>query len=394
MHVEVAAAPWAPEHRLVKVGLKGKDVIWGQTPASNLVFLLDVSGSMEAQNKLPLLKQALKMLVERLGQNDRVAIVVYAGASGLVLPSTSASDKQKIMDALDNLSAGGSTNGAEGILLAYKVALENYIKGGINRVIIATDGDFNVGPTSQGELVRLIDQKAKSGVFLSVLGFGMGNLKDSILEKLADKGNGNYAYIDTAQEARKVLVEEIGGTMMTIAKDVKIQVEFNPATVQGYRLIGYENRMMAHQDFNNDGKDAGEIGAGHTVTAFYEVVPKGVSIKLDNVDDLKYQSPGTVAKNEELMTLKLRYKNPDVDKSNLIEYAVNDQGQKFNDASPDFRFAASVAGVGMILRDSKGKGTATLNGMLEIAIKASENDQSGYRAEFTRLIQKIKSMQK
>lgn len=395
VHVETAAAPWKAQHRLVKIGLKGKSVEWGNTPSSNLVFLIDVSGSMESPNKLPLLRKSLKMLVERLGQNDRVAIVVYAGASGLALPSTSAADKQAIMDVLDKLSAGGSTNGGEGIRLAYKIAQENFIKDGLNRVIIATDGDFNVGTTSQGELVRLIEEKAQSNVFLSVLGYGMGNFKDNTLEKLAAKGNGNYAYIDSENEARKVLVEEIGGTMMTIAKDVKIQVEFNPAEVEAYRLIGYENRILAHQDFNDDKKDAGDIGAGHTVTAFYEVVPKGVKFEVPGVDALKYQKPATPAKSSgEMMTVKLRYKKPDEKKSSLIEYAVRDSGRKFAEASADFRFAAAVAGVGMVLRESQFKAAATFESMLAIASEALAADtrEDTYRTEFVQLLKKMKTM--
>ena len=274
--METARCPWQPEHRLVRIALKGRELPNGERPPANLVFLVDVSGSMREPNKLPLVKEALKLLVDQLGANDRIAIVVYAGAEGLALPSTPGSDKATIRAALDSFSAGGTTHGSAGLQLAYQTADASFIKGGVNRVILATDGDFNVGITNQGDLVRLIEEKAKSGVFLTALGFGMGNYKDSTLEKLADHGNGNYAYIDTLREARKVLVEQLSGTLVTIAKDVKLQVEFNPATVKAFRLIGYENRVLAHQDFNDDKKDAGEIGAGHTVTALYEIVPAGV----------------------------------------------------------------------------------------------------------------------
>ena len=288
-HAEVAQAPWAPAHRLLKVGLKGREMAWEQRPSSNLVFLLDVSGSMQPDNKLPLLKSALRLLIERLGENDRVAIVVYAGASGLILPSTSGDQQRPLLAALDRLEAGGSTHGSSGIQLAYAMAVANFIPGGINRVILATDGDFNVGVTDQGSLTRLIQEKAQSGVFLTVLGFGMGNYQDSTLEKLADQGNGNYAYIDTLGEARKVLVEEIHSTLVTIAQDVKIQIEFNPLQVEAYRLVGYENRLLAPEDFNDDTQDAGEIGAGHTVTALYEIIPAGQEAPVGSVDALRYQ---------------------------------------------------------------------------------------------------------
>ena len=293
VNLDAASCPWQPAHRLVRIGLKGREMPNEKRPASNLVFLLDVSGSMEPANRLPLVKQAMRLLVEKLGENDRVAIVVYAGASGLALPSTTGDHKEQILRALENLQAGGSTNGAQGIELAYQTAAEHFIKGGVNRVILATDGDFNVGTTSEGDLVRLIQEKAKGGVFLSVLGVGDDNLNDSTMQKLADKGNGNYAYLDSLEEARKVLVQQINGTLVTIAKDVKIQVEFNPARVASYRLIGYEKRMLRKEDFNNDKIDAGEIGAGHTVTALYEVVPAGAepnpAASVPPVDPLKYQ---------------------------------------------------------------------------------------------------------
>jgi Ca-activated chloride channel family protein len=387
--VEVASAPWKPEHRLVKVGLKGRDIAQDKRPPSNLVFLIDVSGSMQPPNKLPLIKRGLPLLIEKLTENDRVAIVVYAGASGLVLPSTACDHKAKILTALENLEAGGSTNGASGIQLAYDTAIANFIKGGTNRVILATDGDFNVGVTNQGELTRLIEDNAKSGVFLSVLGFGMGNYKDSTLEKLADKGNGNYAYVDSLQEARKVLVEEMGGTLITIAKDVKIQVEFNPALVGAYRLIGYENRILRAEDFNDDTKDAGEIGAGHTVTALYEVVPAGKEGVLPGIDALKYQKPveaSRESKSGELLTVKLRYKEPDGMTSKLMQFPVSDRGTAWAQASRDFKFASAVAALGMILRDSPHKGNATLGSVLELAEAGKGADKQGYRAEFIELV--------
>ena len=368
--VEVAQAPWALEHRLVRIGLKGQELGMEQRPSSNLVFLLDVSGSMQPANKLPLLKNAMRLLVDRLGEKDRVAIVVYAGASGLVLPSTSSDQKGEILAALENLRAGGSTNGGSGIRLAYQTAVSNFITGGVNRVILATDGDFNVGTTNQGDLTRLIEDNAKSGVFLTVLGFGMGNYKDSTLEKLADMGNGNYAYIDTINEARKVLVNEINSTLVTIAKDVKIQIEFNPLQVSAYRLIGYENRLLRQEDFNDDTKDAGEIGAGHTVTALYEIVPAGKGLQIPGVDPLKYQTPmGTtdVAQSGELLTLKFRYKQPDGETSRLLEFPVRDGDRAYSQASQDFKFAAAVASFGMILRESPYKGNGTLAAVLELA---------------------------
>jgi Ca-activated chloride channel family protein len=393
--LEVASAPWMPDHRLVRIGLKGREVSDAQRPPANLVFLLDVSGSMTHPNKLPLVKQSLRLLVEKLRPDDRVAIAVYAGASGLALPSTSAREKATILEAINELTPGGSTNGAMGIQLAYDIAKANFVPGGVNRVILATDGDFNVGTTSEGELVNLIEEKAKSGVFLSVLGYGMGNLKDSTLEQLADKGNGNYAYIDSLAEAKKTLVEQAGGTLMTIAKDVKIQVEFNPAQVQAYRLIGYENRMLAKEDFNNDKIDAGEIGAGHTVTALYEVVPVGAAMPDETpaVDGLKYQKPkqgaGSLkqgALNAEMLTVKIRYKEPAGEVSSKLEFPLVDGGTAFADASPDFKFAASVAGFGMALRDSPHKGQLTLADVLVWGQSSLGQDPGGYRAEFLTLV--------
>ncbi len=395
--VTVAGCPWNADHRLARVGLKGWEMPVGRRPASNLVFLLDVSGSMNSQNKLPLLKEAMSLLVQQLGEKDSVAIAVYAGASGLVLPPTSGNNRQAILGALNNLRAGGSTNGGAGIELAYDLAVRNFIKGGVNRVILATDGDFNVGTTNRGDLTRMIEDKAKSGVFLTVLGFGMGNLKDATMENLADKGNGNYAYIDTIREAKKVLVDEIGSTMITIAKDVKIQVEFNPAEVSAYRLIGYENRILAAEDFNDDTKDAGEIGAGHTVTALYELVPAGVEIELPNVDPLKYQqstTPSREAGSGELFTIKLRFKRPDGEKSSLLSFPVTDQGTGYAAAPPDFKFAAAVASFGMILRDSPHKGSATVDSVIELAGEGLGRDANGYRAEFIELVKKARSLKR
>ena len=392
-HVEVAECPWNIEHRLLRVALKGREVAADKRPVSNLVFLLDVSGSMQPANKLPLVKQAMELLVRKLGENDRVAIVVYAGASGLVLSSTTCDQKESILASLDRLQAGGSTAGAAGIQLAYNVAQQNFIRGGTNRVILCTDGDFNVGVSSDAELEKLIEEKAASGVFLSVLGFGMGNLKDSKLETLADQGNGNYAYIDNEKEAKKVMVDQMSGTLVTIAKDVKIQIEFNPAQVAGYRLIGYENRILQAKDFNDDKKDAGEIGAGHTVTALYEIVPAGHAVGQPAVDPLKYQKaaqPAAVVPagepSRELLTLKLRYKEPDGQTSRLLEYPIVDSNHRFAESTKDFRFAAAVAEFGMLLRDSPHKGNATYDSVLELAQEGQGTDREGYRAEFISLV--------
>ncbi|MBI3180161.1 MAG: VWA domain-containing protein, partial [Deltaproteobacteria bacterium] len=387
--VEVASCPWKPEHRLARIGLKGRAIPDSERKPANLVFLLDVSGSMFDAKKLPLLKAGLAMLVRNLSNRDRVAIVVYAGASGLVLPSTSCDDRSRILAALDQLEAGGSTNAGAGIELAYRVAAEHFIAGGTNRVILATDGDFNVGVTSRGDLTRLIEEKAKTGVFLTVLGFGMGNIKDATLEELSRRGNGNYAYIDDLKEARKVLVEQMGGTLVTIAKDGKSQVEFNPAQVAAYRLIGYENRMLRAEDFADDSKDAGEIGAGHTVTALYELVPPGAPLPGGKVDPLKYQAqpqPTDAAASGELMTVKLRYKDPEGTESKLLSFPVKDPGQAFAAASTDFRFAASVAAFGMVLRSSTHKGDATLPQVAELGAAALGPDKHGHRAGFVELV--------
>lgn len=418
-HMEVAECPWRPEHRLVRIGLKGREIAAEDRPASNLVFLLDVSGSMNQPNKLPLVKQGLRMLVEGLRENDRVAIVVYAGASGLVLESTSGDNQETILSAIDQLTPGGSTNGASGIQLAYEVATRHFIKGGTNRVILATDGDFNVGVTDQSQLVKLIEEQAKSDVFLSVLGFGMGNLKDSTLEQLADRGNGNYAYVDTEREARKVLVEQLAGTLITIAKDVKIQLEFNPARVAAYRLIGYENRLLAKEDFNDDTKDAGEIGAGHTVTALYEVVPVATQtdegdgevdeaakaqgeeqeVTVDReVDELEYltasRPSGAALASPNLLTLKLRYKEPEGSESKLLKFAVEDAERRIGEASTDFQLAASVAAFGMLLRGSQFSGTANYDAIMEWAQPTLSSDSEGYRRELIDLMRTARELSK
>jgi Ca-activated chloride channel homolog len=394
VNTEVAACPWNANHKIVQIGLQGKKVSLDNVPPSNLVFLLDVSGSMNSPDKLPLLKQGLKTMVNQLSNKDRVAIVVYAGASGLALPSTSADDKQKINEALDRLEAGGSTNGGQGIRLAYQVAQDNFISNGNNRVILATDGDFNVGLTNDNELVSMVEQKRQSNIFLSVLGFGSGNLNDSMMEKLADKGNGNYAYIDSNEEARKALGNQVAGTLYTIAKDVKIQVEFNPAKVAGYRLIGYENRLLADKDFNDDKKDAGEIGAGHTVTALYEVVPAGQKVENPGVDDLRYSKvePSDTNFNAELLTVKLRYKEPDGDQSRLLTMGLLDKNNAFENASENLRFASAVAGFGMLLRDSNYKGNVNFNEVWQIANSSRGNDLKNYRTEFVELVEKARRM--
>lgn len=394
VNVEIADCPWKLDHRLVRIGLKGKEIRPEHRPSCNLVFLIDVSGSMQPSNKLPLVQQALELLVEQLLERDRVAIVVYAGSSGLVLDSTSCGDRRRIRSAIRRLRAGGSTNGGEGIELAYRTAVRHFIQGGVNRVILCTDGDFNVGVTSTGELTRLITEKAKSGVYLSVLGFGMGNYKDSTLEKLADLGNGNYGYIDNLTEARKLFVEQLSGTLITIAKDVKIQVEFNPAKASAYRLIGYENRLLRKEDFNDDTKDAGEIGSGHTVTALYEVVPANTSIPLPKVDALKYQSAPSepIAASAELLTLKLRYKQPEGDTSLSLSVPVADLRAPLAKASDDFKFAAAVAAFGMLLRDSEHKGDATTQLVQKLAREGKSQDASGYRHEFIELVEQAASL--
>lgn len=391
VNTEIATCPWNEDHRLVHIGLQGQKIPTDNLPPSNLVFLVDVSGSMQNMNKLPLLKSAFKMLVAEMRDEDRVAIVVYAGAAGLVLPSTAGSDKKKIMDALDKLAAGGSTAGGAGIKLAYEVALENFKKDGNNRIILATDGDFNIGASSNAEMERLIENKRGQGVFLTVVGFGMGNYKDDKMEILADKGNGNYAYIDNLQEAKKVFVTEFGGTLFTIAKDVKLQIEFNPSKVQAYRLIGYENRKLKNEDFNDDKKDAGELGSGHTVTALYEVIPVGVESEfVKSIDPLKYQKNEVeeIAHNtKELMTLKLRYKAPDGIKSKLITKVVNDKKQKWANTSDNFRWSAAVAEFGMLLKESEFSQKSDIASVIQLAKGAKGEDEQGYRSEFIRLVE-------
>lgn len=386
---ELAKCPWNENHYLMKIGLKGKNIDKSELPASNLVFLIDVSGSMSSPDKLPLLKRAFAMLVNELRAEDRVSIVVYAGAAGKVLDSTPGNKKQKILEALENLNAGGSTAGGEGLKLAYQIAHENQIKNGNNRIILATDGDFNVGVSSTSEMERLVEKERESGIFMSVLGFGTGNIQDDKMETIADKGNGNYSYIDNIQEARKVFISEFGGTLFTIAKDVKFQLEFNPKHVKSYRLLGYENRLLNNEDFNDDKKDAGEMGAGHTVTALYEIVPVGAESTPSAVDPLKYQdtTPASEKFGNELLTVKLRYKDPQGNKSKLLEQPVqNSMSEKTSD---DFRFAAAVASFGMLLRTSEFKGSTTIDSILNLAKSAKGTDEEGYRAEFIQLVKTI-----
>jgi Ca-activated chloride channel family protein len=394
---EIGECPWNAKHRLVRIGIKAKEIAGDNLPASNLVFLIDVSGSMEGPARLELVKASLKLLVNNLREKDRVAIVVYAGSAGEVLPSTPGNDKQKIREALDKLSAGGSTAGGAGIQLAYTIARKNFISGGNNRIILCTDGDFNVGVSSTKELENLIEKERQSGVFLTVLGYGMGNYKDNKMQTLAEKGNGNHAYIDNLQEANKVLVSEFGGTIYTVAKDVKLQIEFNPAQVQAYRLIGYESRLLQEEEFNDDTKDAGEMGAGHNVTAFYEVVPVGVSFSAaGSIDPLKYQKNEKVPEkpvytgSNELLTLKLRYKEPAGNSSKKMELPVVDD--KMNRVSSDFRFAAAVAMFGQLLGNSEFKGDASYEKVIALAKTALENDEQGYRREFVRLAETVKGM--
>lgn len=389
---EIGDCPWN-NHKLVHIGLQGKRIEKENLPASNLVFLLDVSGSMDQPNKLPLLKKSFKMLVNELSPKDRIAIVVYAGAAGVVLNSTSAENSSEILAALEKLQAGGSTAGGAGIELAYKVAQENFIKGGNNRVILATDGDFNIGMSSQSAMQDLIEEKRKSGVFLTCLGFGTGNIKDDKMELLADKGNGNYAYIDNVLEAKKVLVTEIGATLVTLAKDVKIQVEFNPALVESYRLVGYENRMLNNEDFNDDKKDAGEIGAGHSVTALYEVVLKGEGDgSTPSVDPLRYQqkSNENTQFGNELLTVKFRYKAPDGDVSKLIVRNLENKITTWSKLSDNYKFSAAVAGFGMLLRESDFKGDMLFDKVIELAQASKGEDKNGYRAEFIKLVEAAK----
>ena len=394
VQTEVGPAPWNAMHRLVRIGIQGRRIDTEDLPPSNLVFLVDVSGSMQPANKLPLLKSALRMLVNQMRPQDRVAIVVYAGAAGLVLDPTSGEDKGTILAALSRLEAGGSTAGGAGLRLAYDVARTHHRAGGNNRVILATDGDFNVGPSSDSEMIRLIEQRRDEGTFLTVLGFGTGNLQDAKMEQIADHGNGNFAYIDSAHEARKVLVREFGGTLYTIAKDVKLQVEFNPARVQAYRLIGYENRMLAAEDFNDDRKDSGDLGAGHTVTALYEIIPTGVhtSTPIRGLDELRYQRTherDSLRESPELLFVKLRYKDPSGSRSRLLSHAVRDDDVL---PSSDFTFAASVAAFGMVLRDSKHRGAVDLAAVLRWARDSVGRDREGYRREFVGMVEEAQRL--
>lgn len=392
VNTEAAICAWNAKHKIVSIGLQGKKVSLDNVPPSNLVFLLDVSGSMNDERKLPLLKDALKILVKQLTAKDRIAIVVYAGGSGLALPSTN--NRTEILTALENLEAGGSTDGGQGIELAYKIAAENFNPNGNNRVILATDGDFNVGLTSDEALVKLIENKRRSGIFLSVLGFGTGNTNDSMMEKLADKGNGNYAYIDSQEEARKALGEQVAGTLYTIAKDVKIQIEFNPAKVAAYRLIGYENRLLANRDFDDDKKDAGEIGAGHSVTALYEIIPAGQEIENDEAIELRYAKNESSASkfNEELLTVKLRYKEPNGKESKLLTQGLLDTEKSIENASDNLRFASSIAEFGLLLRNSSFKGNSNYNAVLSLAKTSLGTDLKNYRNDFVNLVNKAKSL--
>ena len=396
IHTEVAPAPWKPQHQLVRIGLQARRVKVENLPASNFVFLLDVSGSMMPPNKLPLVKAAMRLLVNQLRAKDHVAMVVYAGSAGLVLPSTAGDQKDKILDAIERLEAGGSTAGGEGIRRAYDEAVANFIRGGNNRVILATDGDFNVGPSSDAEMIQLIEEKRRTGVFLTVLGVGEGNLQAAKMEKLADKGNGNYAYLDTITEAQKVLVHELGGTLYTVAKDVKIQVEWNPARVRAYRLIGYENRLLHNEDFTDDTKDAGEVGSGHSVTALYEVVPVGVNtdVTIRIPDSLRYQRRGvqqsSAGGGPELLFVKVRYKHPDGDVSKLLtQPVIATAGQA---PSTDFQFQAAVAEFGLLLRNSDFRGKADLSRVIAAARDARGSDPDGYRAEFVRLAEAVRGI--
>jgi len=391
-HVELAACPWNARHKLARIAIKGREIEIKKRPKTNIVFLIDVSGSMQSPDKLALLQQGLGLLVEQLDERDRVAIVVYAGAAGCVLGPTSGAKRDVIRAAIENLRAGGSTNGGQGIRLAYALARKHFVKGGVNRVMLCTDGDFNVGVTDRGSLTRLIEEEAKSGVYLSVLGFGTGNYQDASMEELSNRGNGNYAYVDSLREARKVLVEQMSGTLVTIAKDVKIQLFFNPKKVGGWRLIGYENRVLAAQDFNDDQKDAGDIGAGHTVTALYELVPAGTSVPGAPVDPNPFVKEGAAVEDDAWFQLRLRYKRPDGDKSSLIERFVTESGGCFDEASPEFRWAAGVAAFGMLLRESPHVDGANLGAVEAICGGAVGPDPNGHRNEFLGLVRRAASL--
>jgi Ca-activated chloride channel family protein len=399
INTEYTICPWNEQHQLVSIGLQGKKIATENLPPANIVFLVDVSGSMSSPDKLPLVQASMKLLADQLRPQDRVAMVVYAGSAGVVLPSTDGNETIKIKDAIDRLQAGGSTAGGAGIQLAYKIAQEGFIKNGNNRIVLCTDGDFNVGQSSDDELERMIEEKRKSGIFLTVLGYGTGNYQDAKMQKLANKGNGNHAYIDNLSEARKVLISQFGGTIFTIAKDVKLQVEFNPAKVQGYRLIGYENRMLAKEDFNDDTKDAGELGSGHTVTALYEIIPVGVeAVELKNTDALKYQktegaTPGFNGSND-VMTVKFRYKKPEGDKSLLLEKVIAGSPVKVSRASENIQLAAGLAQFGMLLRNSAYRGNGGYDLVLNMVTPLARSDREGYRAELVELIKKASSIKK
>jgi len=398
VNLEYAPALWNKKNKVVRIGIKGKEMEVTKRPASNLTFLIDVSGSMQSPQKLPLVKSSLKMLVEQLGENDRISLVVYAGAAGVVLAPTAGDKKAKILAAIDQLEAGGSTNGGQGIQLAYDVAKEHFIKGGVNRVLLATDGDFNVGITNREALVELVEANAKKNIYLSVLGYGMGNYKDGMMETLSNKGNGNYAYIDNQNEAKKVLVEQMSGTLVTIAKDVKIQVEFNPDHVKAYRLVGYENRNLKNEDFDNDTKDAGDIGAGHSVTALYEIVPQGAEVPAAT-EGLKYETvkPATIEKSvavikttsDELLTVKIRYKKPDGDVSDKQEFVLKNSDTKFEDSSDSFKFASAVALFGMLLRESEFVKDGNFGTVTSTAKKSMNDDKNGYKKEFVDLVNQL-----
>ena len=394
---EVAPCPWKDRHKIVKIGIKAKEIPTDNLPHSNFVFLIDVSGSMYGPTRLELVKSSLKLLVNNLRDTDRVAIVVYAGAAGEVLPSTKGKDRQKILEALADLTAGGSTAGGEGIKLAYEIASKNFIPQGNNRIILCTDGDFNVGISSTSELEKLIESKRKTGIYLTILGYGMGNYKDDNLQTLSQKGNGNHAYIDNIQEANKVLVQEFGSTMYAVANDVKLQIEFNPAHVSYYRLIGYETRLLNDEDFNDDQKDAGELGSGHTVTALYEIIPVGVENPYNReVDDLKYQKERTNVNDysSEMLTVKLRYKKPGESESKKLEVPVASIPDETQTVSKDFKFALSVAMFGQLLRNSEFKGDATYSKVIDLAKEGIDNDEYGYRREFVRLVEVVNQMAK
>jgi Ca-activated chloride channel family protein len=392
---EIGECPWNQDNYLVHIGIKGKELTDENKRQSNLVFLLDVSGSMQPENKLPLVKKSMKMMLDKISPDDKVSIVVYAGAAGLVLPSTYVSEKQKILDAIDRLNAGGSTAGGAGILLAYKTAEENFIEGGNNRIILATDGDFNVGVSNTSELVQLVEEKKKSGIYLTILGFGMDNLKDGRLEEIADKGNGNYYYIDNFMEAKKVLGREITSTLFTIAKDVKIQVEFNPAKVLSYRLIGYENRMLNKEDFENDKKDAGELGAGHTVTALYEVVPVKEVAAIQGYENLRYQEHRLkyeAISSKEVLLFSIRYKEPDEDTSKLLTKTLEIDSENEMEVSENFLFSSAVAQFALLLRDSQFKGTSNFDSVISLAEDSKGKDKFGYREEFITLVNKTQEL--